>query len=146
MKIAERLIRSAVRAGSDPRLALLDYSNSLTESLGSRPSQRLFSRRTKTYVQRHMYCFFNLPWLKDLKTAWLAPKKKKKSGHDLAVLQKYYTRTKLLQGGQKWKKMLFYPQVLRSQTCRWTSYAEIVVMYVEYKKCHEYKKCQLPQR
>lgn len=50
VKTVKRLIKCAKRAGSDPWLAILDYRNTPTESLGSSPARRLFSRRTRTLV------------------------------------------------------------------------------------------------
>ena len=48
VKTVKRLLKKAKMSGDDPYLALLEFRNTPTESLGVSPSQCLFSRRTKT--------------------------------------------------------------------------------------------------
>ena len=50
VKIARRLLRKALKASTDPYLAILDYRNTPTQGVGSSPAQRLMSRRTKTLL------------------------------------------------------------------------------------------------
>lgn len=50
VKIAKNLLRKATDAKTDPFLALLSWRNTPSESMGSSPAQRLFSRRTKTLL------------------------------------------------------------------------------------------------
>ncbi|XP_022793846.1 uncharacterized protein K02A2.6-like [Stylophora pistillata] len=48
VKPAKHLLEKAVNSEQDPYLALLDWTNTPTETLNSSPVQRLFGRRTKT--------------------------------------------------------------------------------------------------
>ena len=48
--MAQKIMKKARLAGTDPNLSLLDYRNTPTEGLGSSPAQRLFGRRTKNLV------------------------------------------------------------------------------------------------
>ena len=50
VKTVKRLIKCAKKAGSDSWLAILDFRNTPTDSLGSSPAQRLFSRRTRSLL------------------------------------------------------------------------------------------------
>lgn len=50
VKSAKNILRKAKEAKSDPYLAILDYRNTPTQSMGSSPTQRLMSRRTKTLL------------------------------------------------------------------------------------------------
>ena len=46
----KQLFKKAERDGEDPWLALLDHRNTPTEGLGTSPTQRLMSRRTRTLI------------------------------------------------------------------------------------------------
>jgi hypothetical protein len=48
VKQAKALMKKALHSNSDPYLGLLELRNTPSESMGTSPSQRLFSRRTKT--------------------------------------------------------------------------------------------------
>ena len=48
VKIAKKLLTKAKASGQDPYLAILDWRNTPSPSIGSSPVQRLFRRRTKT--------------------------------------------------------------------------------------------------
>ena len=50
VRTVKQLLKEAERDGKDPLLALLDYGNNHTEGLGTSPSQRLMSRRTRTLL------------------------------------------------------------------------------------------------
>ena len=50
VRTVKQLLKEAERDGKDPLLALLDYGNNHTEGLGTSPSQRLVSRRTRTLL------------------------------------------------------------------------------------------------
>ena len=50
VRTVKHLFKEAERDGKDPLLALLDYGNNHTEGLGTSPSQRLMSRRTRTLL------------------------------------------------------------------------------------------------
>ena len=50
VKTAKRILKKAVRAGTDPYLAVLDYRNTPTQGMTTSPAQRLMSRRTKTLL------------------------------------------------------------------------------------------------
>ena len=49
VKICENIMKKAARGKFDPYLSLLDYRNTPTD-VGSSPSQRLFSRRTRNLL------------------------------------------------------------------------------------------------
>ena len=48
VKLAKRLLTKAKASGQDPYLAILDWRNTPSASIGTSPVQRLFGRRTKT--------------------------------------------------------------------------------------------------
>ena len=48
MKIAKKLIKKTEQDGSDLWKAIMDWRNTPTREVGSSPTQRLMSRRTKT--------------------------------------------------------------------------------------------------
>ena len=48
VKTAKKLLIKAKASGQDPYLAILDWRNTPSPSIGSSPVQRLFGRRTKT--------------------------------------------------------------------------------------------------
>ena len=50
VRTVKQLLKEAERDGKDPLLALLDYGNNHTEGLGTSPSQRLMSRRTRNLL------------------------------------------------------------------------------------------------
>ena len=50
VRTVKHLFKEAERDGKDPLLALLDYGNNHTEGLGTSPSQRLMSRRTRNLL------------------------------------------------------------------------------------------------
>lgn len=50
VKTTGLIMLKALEAGSDPYLGLLDFRNTPTEGLGTSPAQRLFGRRTKTFL------------------------------------------------------------------------------------------------
>jgi len=50
VKTAKRLMQKARDSKSDPYLALLDYRNTPSPSIGSSPAQRLMNRRTRTLL------------------------------------------------------------------------------------------------
>lgn len=50
VKIAKSVIKKATRDGQDAHLALLSWRNTPTEGMNSSPSQRFFSRRTRTQL------------------------------------------------------------------------------------------------
>ena len=92
VKTAKKLIESAIRAGTDKWLALLDYRRTPSEFLESSPAQRLFSRRRKNpfATKRHLL----QPAVVTGITNRMAMAKAKqargynKSAHDLADLNK----------------------------------------------------------
>ncbi|CAH3041397.1 unnamed protein product, partial [Porites lobata] len=49
IKMCENIMKKAARGKFDPYLSLLDYRNTPTD-VGSSPSQRLFSRRTRNLL------------------------------------------------------------------------------------------------
>ena len=49
-KTTKSIMKKCKKAGTDPLLAVLDYRNTPTESMGTSPAQRMFSRRTKTLL------------------------------------------------------------------------------------------------
>ena len=50
VKTAKKLLFKAKASGQDPYLAILDWRNTPSPSIGSSPVQRLFGRRTKTLL------------------------------------------------------------------------------------------------
>lgn len=50
VKTAKKLLIKAKASGQDPYLAILDWRNTPSPSIGSSPVQRLFGRRTKTLL------------------------------------------------------------------------------------------------
>ena len=50
VKTAKKLLTKAKASGQDPYLAILDWRNTPSPSIGSSPVQRLFGRRTKTLL------------------------------------------------------------------------------------------------
>ena len=50
VKISTSLFKKAFRDGKDVWVALLEYRNTLVETIGSSPAQRLMSRRAKTLM------------------------------------------------------------------------------------------------
>ena len=50
VKIAKRILKKSIRAGTDPYLTILDYRNTPTQGMTTSPAQRLMSRRTKTLL------------------------------------------------------------------------------------------------
>ena len=50
IKTAKKLLTKAKASGQDPYLAILDWRNTPSPSIGSSPVQRLFGRRTKTLL------------------------------------------------------------------------------------------------
>ncbi|XP_060070555.1 uncharacterized protein K02A2.6-like [Ylistrum balloti] len=50
VKTAKRLMQRALSSKTDPYLALLDFRNTPSQSMGSSPVQRLMNRRTKTLL------------------------------------------------------------------------------------------------
>ena len=50
VKTAKSLLRTAIKAGEDPWLAILTYRNTPTQGMDTSPVQRLMSRRTKTLL------------------------------------------------------------------------------------------------
>ena len=50
VKTAKSLLRTAIKAGEDPWLAILTYRNTPTQGMETSPVQRLMSRQTKTLL------------------------------------------------------------------------------------------------
>ncbi|XP_062619835.1 uncharacterized protein K02A2.6-like [Saccostrea cucullata] len=50
VKMAERLLKRALKSLSDPYLSLLDFRNTPTQGMDTSPAQRLMSRSTKTLL------------------------------------------------------------------------------------------------
>ena len=50
MKVTKNLFKKALRDSRAPWLALLEYRNTLVQTIGSSPAQRLMSRRTKSLM------------------------------------------------------------------------------------------------
>ena len=50
VKLAKRLLTKAKASGQDPYLAILDWRNTPSASIGTSPVQRLFGRRSKTLL------------------------------------------------------------------------------------------------
>jgi hypothetical protein len=48
VKMAKKLMEKAAEAGNDPLLALLEWRNTPSETLGQSPTQLMFGRRTRT--------------------------------------------------------------------------------------------------
>ena len=73
VKVAKSLIKKAFKDNKDPWVALLGQRNTLTESLGTRPTQRLMSRSTRTLqftVPKASRKFYGKLNLKKQKAKW----------------------------------------------------------------------------
>ena len=53
VKTCKTLMKKAKASGEEPLLALLDWRNTPTESIGTSPAQRLMGRRTRTLLPTH---------------------------------------------------------------------------------------------
>ena len=96
VKITKKLIKKTEQDGSDSWKAILDWRNTPTKEVGSSPTQRLMSRRTKT----------QLPTADDLLKPHVETNVKVMLTMKRQRSQKYYDKTKQHMNCQLWGKVM----------------------------------------
>lgn len=141
VKTCKNLMKKAKASGEEPLLALLDWRNTPTESIGTSPAPRLMGRRTRTLLPTHQ----NL--LKaDHGTNKKLEKRKAKQAKlyndkckPLEPLQQGSTIRMRLPTDKHWS----LGACIRALNNRSYDTAVIVAIYVQPRSCHHHLPCDM---